>query len=249
MSVNQKIRTARKKAVEDMIWERMIKNQKKTEGGREVTKLPDLNTSGESRDRAVEHIIRHYLKHAFGNLAVWQASNSAEFPDVKIYLPTVTYRIKNRENRAKLSLNMKNFVSCLREVRRVSRNSLVNGATIVQLAEPFADLAIRYLKSTGEETRLFKKFPRDLSPAKHLAFDFVSGVDFGTLNAQEKNIIQILNTRIFKTEDQNRQKMANRPIIVQVKPAILANVQMIVQAKPVMANRQMMIQAKPRRNA
>nr|UOJ35343.1 coat protein [Apple stem grooving virus] len=168
-------------------------------------------------------ICNHYCKYLFGNIAVFGSSDKTQFPAVGFDTPPVHYNLtstpkegeteeqkKAREGtsgeKTKIwRIDLSNVVPELKTFAATSRQNSLNECTFRKLCEPFADLAREFLHerwSKGLATNIYKKWPKAFEKSPWVAFDFATGLKMNRLTPDEKQVIDRMTKRLFRTEGQ-----------------------------------------------
>nr|AYF52910.1 polyprotein [Citrus tatter leaf virus] len=168
-------------------------------------------------------LCNHYCKYLFGNIAVFGSSDRTQFPAVGFDTPPVHYNLtmipkeKETEEQKKARegssgektkiwrIDLSNVVPELKTFAATSRHNSLNECTFRKLCEPFADLAREFLHerwSKGLATNIYKKWPKAFEKSPWVAFDFATGLKMNRLTPDEKQVIDRMTKRLFRTEGQ-----------------------------------------------
>ncbi|USF91879.1 ORF1 [polyscias capillovirus 1] len=167
--------------------------------------------------------LNHYCKYLFGNIAVFGSSDKTLFPAVDFDTPPVHYEEKapikegetEQEKKAREEssgsktkvwrISLSNICPELKTFCSTSPKSSLNEATFRKICEPFADLAREFLHERwqkGLATNIYKKWPKAFEKAPWVAFDFATGLKMNRLTPDEKQVIDRMTKRLFRTEGQ-----------------------------------------------
>nr|QQG34611.1 CP [Avocado betaflexivirus 1] len=145
----------------------------------------------------------------FGNIALLGASEESEFPDLQITVPASTTGAVTAGGSFKLS----DVVNAIRTARDGATQEEIRNLTLRQMCEPFAQearTALFEMKKAGVVSNLAIKMRKIGGRAPQVCFDFNAGLNQNTLSNSEKSVIQQLNVRLFKTEQELSKNEAFR---------------------------------------
>nr|AYN44466.1 polyprotein [Citrus tatter leaf virus] len=221
MSLEDVLQQARRHRVGVYLWKTHI------DPGKEILTVPppDGFKEGESFEGRELYLLlcNHYYKYLFGNIAVFGSSDKTQFPAVGFDTPPVHYNLtpspkeeeteeqkKAREGtsgeKTKIwRIDLSNVVPELKTFAATSRQNSLNECTFRKLCEPFADLAREFLHerwSKGLATNIYKKWPKAFEKSPWVAFDFATGLKMNRLTPDEKQVIDRMTKRLFRTEGQ-----------------------------------------------
>nr|AFP74102.1 241k polyprotein [Apple stem grooving virus] len=221
MSLEDVLQQARRHRVGAYLWKTHI------DPARELLTVPPPEgfKEGESFEGRELYLLlcNHYCKYLFGNIAVFGSSDKTQFPAVGFDTPPVHYNLtttpkegeteeqkKAREGssgeKTKIwRIDLSNVVPELKTFAATSRQNSLNECTFRKLCEPFADLAREFLHerwSKGLATNIYKKWPKAFEKSPWVAFDFATGLKMNRLTPDEKQVIDRMTKRLFRTEGQ-----------------------------------------------
>nr|QIJ96723.1 polyprotein [Apple stem grooving virus] len=221
MSLEDVLQQARRHRVGVYLWKTHIDPRK------EILTVPPPEgfKEGESFESRELYLLlcNHYCKYLFGNVAVFGSSDKTQFPAVGFDTPPVHYNLtslpkegeteeqkKAREGasgeKTKIwRIDLSNVVPELKTFAATSRQNSLNECTFRKLCEPFADLAREFLHerwSRGLATNIYKKWPKAFEKSPWVAFDFATGLKMNRLTPDEKQVIDRMTKRLFRTEGQ-----------------------------------------------
>nr|QIQ53033.1 polyprotein [Apple stem grooving virus] len=221
MSLEDVLQLARRHRVGVYLWKTHI------DPGKEILMVPPPESfkEGESFESRELYLLlcNHYCKYLFGNIAVFGSSDKTQFPAVGFDTPPVHYNLtttpregeteeqkKAREGtsgeKTKVwRIDLSNVVPELKTFAATSRQNSLNECTFRKLCEPFADLAREFLHerwSKGLATNIYKKWPKAFEKSPWVAFDFATGLKMNKLTPDEKQVIDRMTKRLFRTEGQ-----------------------------------------------
>nr|AQA28795.1 polyprotein [Apple stem grooving virus] len=221
MSLEDVLQQARRHRVGVYLWKTHI------DPGKELLTVPPPEgfREGESFEGRELYLLlcNHYCKYLFGNVAVFGSSDKTQFPAVGFDTPPVHYNLttipkqgetedekKAREGtsgeKTKIwRIDLSSVVPELKTFAATSRQNSLNECTFRKLCEPFADLAREFLHerwSKGLATNIYKKWPKAFEKSPWVAFDFATGLKMNRLTPDEKQVIDRMTKRLFRTEGQ-----------------------------------------------
>nr|BAA98054.1 241K polyprotein [Apple stem grooving virus] len=221
MSLEDVLQQARRHRVGVYLWKTHI------DPAKELLTVPPPEgfKEGESFEGKELYLLlcNHYCKYLFGNIAVFGSSDKTQFPAVGFDTPPVHYNLtttpkegeteeqkKAREGssgeKTKIwRIDLSNVVPELKTFAATSRQNSLNECTFRKLCEPFADLAREFLHerwSKGLATNIYKKWPKAFEKSPWVAFDFATGLKMNRLTPDEKQVIDRMTKRLFRTEGQ-----------------------------------------------
>nr|QIQ53075.1 polyprotein [Apple stem grooving virus] len=221
MSLEDVLQQARRHRVGVYLWKTHI------DPAKELLTVPPPEgfKEGESFEGRELYLLlcNHYCKYLFGNIAVFGSSDKTQFPAVGFDTPPVHYNLtttpkegeteeqrKAREGssgeKTKIwRIDLSNVVPELKTFAATSRQNSLNECTFRKLCEPFADLAREFLHerwSRGLATNIYKKWPKAFEKSPWVAFDFATGLKMNRLTPDEKQVIDRMTKRLFRTEGQ-----------------------------------------------
>nr|WOR78908.1 polyprotein [Apple stem grooving virus] len=221
MSLEDVLQQARRHRVGVYLWKTHI------DPAKELLTVPPPEgfKEGESFEGRELYLLlcNHYCKYLFGNIAVFGSSDKTQFPAVGFDTPPVHYSLtttpkegetdekkKAREGssgeKTKIwRIDLSNVVPELKTFAATSRQNSLNECTFRKLCEPFADLAREFLHerwSKGLATNIYKKWPKAFEKSPWVAFDFATGLKMNRLTPDEKQVIDRMTKRLFRTEGQ-----------------------------------------------
>nr|WRI66336.1 ORF1 [Apple stem grooving virus] len=221
MSLEDVLQQARRHRVGVYLWKTHI------DPAKELLTVPPPEgfKEGESFEGRELYLLlcNHYCKYLFGNIAVFGSSDKTQFPAVGFDTPPVHYNLtttpkegetaeekKAREGssgeKTKIwRIDLSNVVPELKTFAATSRQNSLNECTFRKLCEPFADLAREFLHerwSKGLPTNIYKKWPKAFEKSPWVAFDFATGLKMNRLTPDEKQVIDRMTKRLFRTEGQ-----------------------------------------------
>nr|WOR78910.1 polyprotein [Apple stem grooving virus] len=221
MSLEDVLQQARRHRVGVYLWKTHI------DPAKELLTVPPPEgfKGGESFEGKELYLLlcNHYCKYLFGNIAVFGSSDKTQFPAVGFDTPPVHYSLtttpkegetdeikKAREGssgeKTKIwRIDLSNVVPELKTFAATSRQNSLNECTFRKLCEPFADLAREFLHerwSKGLATNIYKKWPKAFEKSPWVAFDFATGLKMNRLTPDEKQVIDRMTKRLFRTEGQ-----------------------------------------------
>nr|QDK54738.1 polyprotein [Apple stem grooving virus] len=221
MSLEDVLQQARRHRVGVYLWKTHI------DPAKELLTVPPPEgfKEGESFEGKELYLLlcNHYCKYLFGNIAVFGSSDKTQFPAVGFDTPPVHYNLtttpkegetdEERKARAGSSgektkiwrIDLSNVVPELKTFAATSRQNSLNECTFRKLCEPFADLAREFLHerwSKGLATNIYKKWPKAFEKSPWVAFDFATGLKMNRLTPDEKQVIDRMTKRLFRTEGQ-----------------------------------------------
>nr|AYN44468.1 polyprotein [Citrus tatter leaf virus] len=221
MSLEDVLQQARRHRVGVYLWKTHI------DPAKELLTVPPPEgfKEGESFEGRELYLLlcNHYCKYLFGNIAVFGSSDKTQFPAVGFDTPPVHYTLttipkegetdKQKEAREGSSgektkiwrIDLSNVVPELKTFAATSRQNSLNECTFRKLCEPFADLAREFLHerwSKGLATNIYKKWPKAFEKSPWVAFDFATGLKMNRLTPDEKQVIDRMTKRLFRTEGQ-----------------------------------------------
>nr|UCJ01145.1 polyprotein [Apple stem grooving virus] len=221
MSLEDVLQQARRHRVGVYLWKTHI------DPAKELLTVPPPEgfKEGESFEGKELYLLlcNHYCKYLFGNIAVFGSSDKTQFPAVGFDTPPVHYNLttipkegeteeqkKTREGssgeKTKIwRIDLSNVVPELKTFAATSRQNSLNECTFRKLCEPFADLAREFLHERGSKglaTNIYKKWPKAFEKSPWVAFDFATGLKMNRLTPDEKQVIDRMTKRLFRTEGQ-----------------------------------------------
>nr|UCJ01135.1 polyprotein [Apple stem grooving virus] len=221
MSLEDVLQQARRHRVGVYLWKTHI------DPAKELLTVPPPEgfKEGESFEGRELYLLlcNHYCKYLFGNIAVFGSSDKTQFPAVGFDTPPVHFNLtttpeegeteeqkKAREGssgeKTKIwRIDLSNVVPELKTFAATSRQNSLNECTFRKLCEPFADLAREFLHerwSKGLATNIYKKWPKAFEKSPWVAFDFATGLKMNRLTPDEKQVIDRMTKRLFRTEGQ-----------------------------------------------
>nr|QIQ53041.1 polyprotein [Apple stem grooving virus] len=221
MSLEDVLQQARRHRVGVYLWKTHI------DPAKELLTVPPPEgfKEGESFEGRELYLLlcNHYCKYLFGNIAVFGSSDKTQFPAVGFDTPPVHFNLtttpkegeteeqkKTREGssgeKTKVwRIDLSNVVPELKTFAATSRQNSLNECTFRKLCEPFADLAREFLHerwSKGLATNIYKKWPKAFEKSPWVAFDFATGLKMNRLTPDEKQVIDRMTKRLFRTEGQ-----------------------------------------------
>nr|BBA57163.1 polyprotein [Apple stem grooving virus] len=221
MSLEDVLQQARRHRVGVYLWKTHI------DPAKELLTVPPPEgfKEGESFEGKELYLLlcNHYCKYLFGNIAVFGSSDKTQFPAVGFDTPPVHYNLtttpkeKETEEQKKARegssgektkvwrIDLSNVVPELKTFAATSRQNSLNECTFRKLCEPFADLAREFLHerwSKGLATNIYKKWPKAFEKSPWVAFDFATGLKMNRLTPDEKQVIDRMTKRLFRTEGQ-----------------------------------------------
>nr|ALJ56060.1 241K polyprotein [Apple stem grooving virus] len=221
MSLEDVLQQARRHRVGVYLWKTHI------DPAKELLTVPPPESfkEGESFEGKELYLLlcNHYCKYLFGNIAVFGSSDKTQFPAVGFDTPPVHYNLtttpkegeteeqkKAREGSSGEKtkfwrIDLSNVVPELKTFAATSRQNSLNECTFRKLCEPFADLAREFLHerwSKGLATNIYKKWPKAFEKSPWVAFDFATGLKMNRLTPDEKQVIDRMTKRLFRTEGQ-----------------------------------------------
>nr|APT42870.1 polyprotein [Apple stem grooving virus] len=221
MSLEDVLQQARRHRVGVYLWKTHI------DPAKELLTVPPPESfkEGESFEGRELYLLlcNHYCKYLFGNIAVFGSSDKTQFPAVGFDTPPVHYNLTtnpkegetDEQKRARESssgektkvwrIDLSNVVPELKTFAATSRQNSLNECTFRKLCEPFADLAREFLHerwSKGLATNIYKKWPKAFEKSPWVAFDFATGLKMNRLTPDEKQVIDRMTKRLFRTEGQ-----------------------------------------------
>nr|QQG34597.1 CP [Daiswa trichovirus 1] len=147
-------------------------------------------------------ILDHIAGDIFGNIALYQASESAIFPNVTRIIPSIS--IGQPVVDYQFEYNLRVMVDTFKALIQTSANVAIRGITFRQLCVPFAEEARTFLRNhylaNGGVSALAETMPSMCESAPWVAFDFNKGLNFRTLSSGERRVIQNLNRRLFSSQ-------------------------------------------------
>nr|QIQ53077.1 polyprotein [Apple stem grooving virus] len=221
MSLEDVLQQARRHRVGVYLWKTHIDPAKELL----AVPPPEAFKEGESFEGRELYLLlcNHYCKYLFGNVAVFGSSDKTQFPAVGFDTPPVHYNLTttpkegetNEEKKAREGssgektkiwrIDLSNVVPELKTFAATSRQNSLNECTFRKLCEPFADLAREFLHerwSKGLATNIYKKWPKAFEKSPWVAFDFATGLKMNRLTPDEKQVIDRMTKRLFRTEGQ-----------------------------------------------
>nr|QUW17160.1 241 kDa protein [Apple stem grooving virus] len=221
MSLEDVLQQARRHRVGVYLWKTHIDPRKELL----TVPPPEGFKEGESFEGRELYLLlcNHYCKYLFGNIAVFGSSDKTQFPAVGFDTPPVHYNLTttpkeretDEEKRARegtsgektkvWKIDLSNVVPELKTFAATSRQNSLNECTFRKLCEPFADLAREFLHerwSKGLSTNIYKKWPKAFEKSPWVAFDFATGLKMNRLTPDEKQVIDRMTKRLFRTEGQ-----------------------------------------------
>nr|QIQ53083.1 polyprotein [Apple stem grooving virus] len=221
MSLEDVLQQARRHRVGVYLWKTHIDPAKELL----TVPPPEAFKEGESFEGKELYLLlcNHYCKYLFGNIAVFGSSDKTQFPAVGFDTPPVHYNLTttpkegetNEEKKAREGssgektkiwrIDLSNVVPELKTFAATSRQNSLNECTFRKLCEPFADLAREFLHerwSKGLATNIYKKWPKAFEKSPWVAFDFATGLKMNRLTPDEKQVIDRMTKRLFRTEGQ-----------------------------------------------
>nr|BBK03478.1 polyprotein [Apple stem grooving virus] len=221
MSLEDVLQQARRHRVGVYLWKTHI------DPARELLTVPPPEgfKEGESFEGRELYLLlcNHYCKYLFGNIAVFGSSDKTQFPAVGFDTPPVHYNLTTtpregeteEEEKARVGssgektkiwrIDLSSVVPELKTFAATSRQNSLNECTFRKLCEPFADLAREFLHerwSRGLATNIYKKWPKAFEKSPWVAFDFATGLKMNRLTPDEKQVIDRMTKRLFRTEGQ-----------------------------------------------
>nr|WOR78914.1 polyprotein [Apple stem grooving virus] len=221
MSLEDVLQQARRHRVGVYLWKNHI------DPAKELLTVPPPEgfKEGESFESKELYLLlcNHYCKYLFGNIAVFGSSDKTQFPAVGFDTPPVHYNLTttpkegetDEERKARVGssgektkiwrIDLSNVVPELKTFAATSRQNSLNECTFRKLCEPFADLAREFLHerwSKGLATNIYKKWPKAFEKSPWVAFDFATGLKMNRLTPDEKQVIDRMTKRLFRTEGQ-----------------------------------------------
>nr|QNN26332.1 polyprotein [Apple stem grooving virus] len=221
MSLEDVLQQARRHRVGVYLWKSHIDPAKELP----TVPPPEGFKEGESFEGKELYLLlcNHYCKYLFGNIAVFGSSDKTQFPAVGFDTPPVHYSLTttpkegetDEEKKAREGssgektkiwrIDLSNVVPELKTFAATSRQNSLNECTFRKLCEPFADLAREFLHerwSKGLATNIYKKWPKAFEKSPWVAFDFATGLKMNRLTPDEKQVIDRMTKRLFRTEGQ-----------------------------------------------
>nr|QQG34607.1 polyprotein [Breadfruit capillovirus 1] len=211
MSLEDVLQQARRHRVGVYLWKTYIDPNK------EILKEPPPDAfPGEKgfENKDLYYLVcNHYCKYLFGNIAVFGSSDKTQFPAVDFDTPSVHYSItvapregetkeqkearegSSGEKTKSWKISLSNVVPELKTYCATSKHNSLNECTFRKICEPFADLSREFLHERW-------KWPKALERAPWVAFDFATGLKMNRLTPDEKQVIDKMTRRLFRTEGQ-----------------------------------------------
>nr|AGL61386.1 polyprotein [Citrus tatter leaf virus] len=221
MSLEDVLQQARRHRVGVYLWKTHI------DPAKELLTVPPPEgfKEGESFEGRELYLLlcNHYCKYLFGNIAVFGSSDKTQFPAVGFDTPPVHYSLATTPKKGETEeekkaregssgektkiwrIDLSNVVPELKTFAATSQHNSLNECTFRKLCEPFADLAREFLHerwSKGLATNIYKKRPKAFEKSPWVAFDFVIGLKMNRLTPDEKQVIDRMTKRLFRTEGQ-----------------------------------------------
>jgi len=141
-----------------------------------------------------------YLRTIFGYIALTGTSQKAvHYEEVDI----IGNKFSSTSPDPRGKVNIQEKVRMMMSFARVVPDGACKNATLRQLCEPFAKEArdcLVILNSWGEQTQLAKKLTKAGHKEAQVMFDFHAGLSTSDVSDEEAAVIQLMNSRLFRSE-------------------------------------------------